>query len=112
MLMSLGMAQPASDAHDPTVYRGEDDVGEHELQTYILELLRPLIERYLRDQGIDAHVGSDQFIYWRQHDPQACVAPDIYVLPGVPQGIAIDVWKVWERGVVPDFVLEVVGVPA
>jgi hypothetical protein len=103
------MGEPASDAHDPTVYRGEDDVGEHEIQTYILELLRPLIERYLREQGIRAHVGSDQFIYWRQYDPQACVAPDIYVLPGVAQDIAIDVWKVWERNVVPSFVLEVVG---
>lgn len=98
-----------SDPHDPTVYRVEDDVGEHELQTYILEVLRPLIEAYLREREVDAHVGSDQFIYWKQHDPQACVAPDIYVLPGVPQSIAIDVWKVWERGVVPSFALEVVG---
>ena len=98
-----------SDPHDPTVYRVEDDVGEHELQTYILEVLRPLIEAYLQAQAVVAHVGSDQFIYWRQHDPQACVAPGIYVLPGVPQAIAIDVWKVWERGVVPSFALEVVG---
>ena len=98
-----------SDPHDPTVYRVEDDMGEHELQTYILEVLRPLLEAYLREREVDAHVGSDQFIYWKQHDPQACVAPDIYVLPGVPQGIAIDVWKVWERGVVPSFALEVVG---
>jgi len=98
-----------SDPHDPTVYRVEDDVGEHELQTYILEVLRPLIEGYLREQNIEAHVGSDQFIYWKQHDPQACVAPDIYVLPGVSQSIAIDVWKIWERGVVPSFALEVVG---
>jgi Uma2 family endonuclease len=94
---------------DPTIYREEDDVGEHEIQTYVLELLRPLVERWLRAEGIHAHAGSDQFIYWRQHDPQACVAPDLYVLPGVPQDIAIDVWKVWERGIVPDFVIEIVG---
>jgi hypothetical protein len=99
----------SADPVDPTIYRVEDDVGEHEIQTYILEVLRPLIERYVRERGIEAHVGSDQFIYWRRHDPQACVAPDIYMLPGVPQEIAIDVWKVWERGVVPDFALEVVG---
>jgi hypothetical protein len=87
----------------------EDDVGEHEIQTYILELLRPLLERYLTERGVRAHVGSDQFIYWKEHEPQQCIAPDIYVLPGVSQDIAIDVWKVWERGVVPSFVLEVVG---
>jgi Uma2 family endonuclease len=94
---------------DPTVYRVEDDVGEHEIQTYILELLRPLIERYLAERRIRAHVGSDQYIYWEQHDPTKCTAPDIYLLPGVPQDIAIAAWKVWERGVVPSFVLEVVG---
>jgi Uma2 family endonuclease len=94
---------------DPTVYREEDEVGEHEIQTYILELLRPLVERFLAQRGVRAHVGSDQFVYWKQHDPTASIAPDLYVLPGVPQDIAIDVWKVWERGVVPSFVLEVVG---
>ena len=103
------MGEPAPQRKDPTVYREEDDVGEHEIQTYILELLRPLVERWLREQGTTAHAGSDQFIYWAQHDPQACAAPDIYVLPGVPQDIAIDVWKVWERGVVPSLVIEVVG---
>ncbi len=103
------MGVAASQLFDPTVYRVEDDVGEHEIQTYILELLRPLVERYLKKENVHAHVGSDQFIYWIQYDPQACVAPDLYVLPGVSQDIAIDVWKVWERNVVPSFVLEVVG---
>jgi Uma2 family endonuclease len=103
----MGIAAPTS--VDPTIYREEDDVGEHEIQTYILELLRPLVERYLRELGRHAHVGSDQYLYWREHDPQACVAPDLYVLPGVRQDIAIGVWKVWETGVVPDLVIEVVG---
>lgn len=94
---------------DPTVYRVEDDVGEYEIQTYILELLRPLLARFLGERGVRAHVGSDQFIYWKQHDPTCSIAPDIYVLPGVSQGIAIDVWKVWERKIVPSFALEVVG---
>jgi Uma2 family endonuclease len=103
------MGNTAKQLVDPTVYPVEDDVGEHEIQTYILELLRPLIEGYLAARDTRAHVGSDQFIYWAQHEPTKCVAPDIYVLPGVPQDIAIDVWKIWERGVVPTFALEVVG---
>jgi Uma2 family endonuclease len=95
---------------DPTVYREEDDLGEHEIQTYILELLRPLVERYFRRLARFAHVGSDQFVYWKQYDPVESFAPDLYVLEGVPQNIAIDVWKVWEHGgIVPSFVLEVVG---
>lgn len=103
------MGHTAEQLVDPTVYPVEDDVGEHEIQTYILELLRPLVERYLAARGVRAHVGSDQFIYWAQYEPTKCVAPDIYVLPGVGQDIAIDVWKIWERGVVPSFALEVVG---
>jgi hypothetical protein len=94
---------------DTTFYPVEDDVGEHEIQTYILELLRPLLERYLRERGIHAHAGSDQYIYWQRDSPTRSVAPDIYVLPGVSQDIAIDVWKVWERGPAPSFALEVVG---
>src|SRR5688572_7690427 len=94
---------------DPTIYREVAGVGEHEIQTYVLEVLRPLVERYLRELPRLARVGSDQYVYWRQHDPQACVAPDLYVLPGVSQDIAIDVWKVWERGVVPELVIEIVG---
>lgn len=106
--MSTGLARTHRDRSDPTVYRVEDDVGEHEIQTYILELLRPLIERYLAERDVRAHVGSDQYIYWVKHDPSQCVAPDIYVLPGVSQELAIDVWKVWERGVVPSLAIEVV----
>ena len=103
------MGEVAHNLEDRTVYPVEGEVGEHEIQTYILELLRPLIERYLAERGIGAHVGSDQYIYWAQYEPTRCLAPDVYVLPGVPQDIAIDVWKVWEREVVPSFVLEVVG---
>jgi hypothetical protein len=94
---------------DPTIYREEDDVGEHELQTYILEILRPLLARFLATRGEHAHVGSDQFIYWVEHDPTQSVAPDLYVLPGVDQAIAIRTWKTFETGIVPSFALEVVG---
>jgi hypothetical protein len=44
---------------DTTIYREEDDVGEHELQRYILEILRPLLARFFAARGEHAHVGSD-----------------------------------------------------
>lgn len=103
------MALVARDIEDRTYYPVEDDLGEHELQTYILELLRPLLARLLGSRGQRVHVGSDQFIYWQQYAPTECVAPDLYLLPGVPQSIAIETWKLWERdGVAPSFALEVV----
>jgi hypothetical protein len=68
---------------DPTIYPVEERVGEDMLQRWIMELLRPLLQSWLTRRGTTTFVGADQFIYWRQHDPHARVAPDIYVLPGV-----------------------------
>ncbi len=94
---------------DPTVYPAEDDVGEEIIQRWICELLRPLLDRFLRERGERAFVGADQFVYWRQHDPRCCVSPDVYVMPGVEPDAPVKIWKVWEDRVVPSFALEVVS---
>jgi Uma2 family endonuclease len=96
-------------AEDRTVYPIEDDMGEGSLQRFISELLRMLVERWLEAQGKRAFVGADQYFYWEQHNPRECVAPDVYVLPGVAPGTAMGAWKVWETGCVPSFALEVVS---
>ncbi|MBX3208295.1 MAG: Uma2 family endonuclease [Labilithrix sp.] len=88
------------------IYPVSDDRGEHELQRLIAELLRPMLARFLAERGVFAHAGADQFIYWAQGNPSKRVAPDIYVLPGVDQDIAIRSWKTWETNIVPSFVLE------
>ena len=93
----------------PTLYPESDDMGEHEIQRLIAELLRPLIERFLIARGRAAHVGADQFIYWEEGNPTRRLAPDVYVLPGVDRGIAIRSWKTWETGVVPSLAFEVAG---
>lgn len=92
---------------DPTVYPVEERVGEDLLQRLIVELLRPLIERWLADRGVEALVGADQFIYYRQHEPTARYAPDVYVLPGVAPDTRVTSWKTWQTGIVPSFALEV-----
>lgn len=94
---------------DPTVYPIEDGVGEGTLQRFISELLRILIERWLESRGKPAFVGADQFFYWEQYNPSECVAPDVYVLPGVPGLTEVGAWKVWESGLVPSFAFEVVS---
>jgi hypothetical protein len=95
--------------NDPTFYPIRDDMGEGSLQRFISELLRPLLARFLAEQGVRAFVGADQFIYWEQHAPTKSVSPDVYVMPGVDQDIAPDCWKIWEAGVVPSFAFEVVS---
>ena len=99
-------------ADDETFYPVVEKVGEELLQRLILEVLRPLVERWLAERGVVALTGSDQFIYWRQGDAKRRVAPDLYVLPGVAPDRAIRSWKTWEEHVVPSFALEIVALDA
>jgi Uma2 family endonuclease len=98
-----------SGSPDPTIYPEEERVGEDMLQRWIVELLRPLLQWWLSQRGVRAFVGADQFIYWRQHDPHARVAPDMYVLPGVDPRTRVRTWKLWQDRVVPSFTLEIVS---
>jgi hypothetical protein len=68
-------------------------VGEDILQRWIIELLRPLLQRWLEQRRVKAFVGVDQFVYWKQHDPHKRVAPDLYVLPGVSPTTWVRSWK-------------------
>jgi hypothetical protein len=103
--MHLSVARGRS--ADPTIYPEEERVGEDMLQRWIMELLRPLLQWWLSSRGVRAFVGADQFIYWRQHDPHARLAPDVYVLPGVDPRTRVRTWKLWLDRVVPSFAFEV-----
>jgi hypothetical protein len=86
-----------------------DHMGESILQALISELLRPLIERYLRELGVRAFVGADQFFYYNQDDITQRVAPDVYVLPGIEGPRDERVWRCWDLREPPSFALEIVG---
>jgi hypothetical protein len=101
------MVNATLSVEDRTVYPVEEKVGEELLHRWIVELLRPLIERWLAEQGQRCLVGADQFIYFAQFNAHRRVSPDVYVLPGVPPDTRVPSWKVWETGVVPSFALEV-----
>jgi Uma2 family endonuclease len=95
---------------DPTIYPVEVRVGESMLQRRIVELLRPLLEWWLNiRRGVLAFVGAGQFIYWRQYDPQATIAPDLYVIPGIDPNTQPKSWKLWLDKVVPSLAIEVVS---
>jgi Uma2 family endonuclease len=109
--VALKLPEPEPPPHrvyDPTFYPTEEKVGEDSLQRFILELLRPLIERWYAQLGKPTFVGADQFIYYAHRHPSKVVAPDIYVLPGVPPGRRIKSWKTWKTGIVPSLAIEVV----
>jgi len=109
MSIIVGVSHRAARVVDPTIYPVDEKVGENSLHRWIVELLRPLVERWLRHRGVEAFVGADQFIYYRPHAPTERVSPDVYVLPGVRPNTHVSVWKTWERGIVPSFGLEVVS---
>lgn len=94
---------------DPTFYPVDQSVGEDSLQTFIAELLRPLIAALCASRGDHAFIGADQFIYYEQFHPEKVVAPDIYVLPGVSPEARVSSWKVWQTDIVPSFALEIVS---
>jgi hypothetical protein len=101
------MTSTAPVAEDRTVYPVEERVGEDIIHRWIIELLRPLIQRWFAERGEQAFVGADQFIYFEQYNPHRRVSPDVYVLPGVAPDTHVRSWKVWESGIVPTFALEV-----
>ena len=52
------------------------------------------------------YVASDMFLYFREGDPRAVVAPDVFVVVGAPKRKRMS-HKLWEEPKAPDFVLEV-----
>jgi hypothetical protein len=54
-----------------------------------------------------AHIGSDQFVYWDPTDPSQCCAPDLFVRLGGPD-TEFDCWKTWDRGA-PQLAVEVIS---
>lgn len=93
---------------DPTYYPSDDDVGTNTLELILRELLRPLLARWLMQQGRHFFVGADQFIYYRQFDATRRVAPDLYVHPGLLPDAAPPSILTWKVGP-PVFALEIVS---
>ncbi len=54
----------------------------------------------------DAYAAMDNFLYFEEGDPSACVSPDLYVVLGVEKKLR-RTYKVWEEGRGPDLVIEV-----
>ena len=76
-----------------------------EEMVYVWESLK---ERYEADP--DIFVGANLFLYYRKGDPSGVVAPDGFVVKGVPKrrpgGRLRKTFLLWEEGKVPCFVLE------
>ncbi len=91
----------------PVTYPESDGqpMGETDWHVYLTSgLLQIFLARY-RDRE-DVHAGANLFMYFKEGDPTAVVAPDVYVAFGVKPGKR-RVWKTWEEGRFPQVVFEV-----
>jgi Uma2 family endonuclease len=57
-------------------------------------------------QRKDVYVAGNQFMYWIEGNPRQRVAPDVYVVFGVPKTPLRPTWKIWEEGKAPDVIIE------
>lgn len=62
--------------------------------------------RYVFEAHEDVHVGADQFLYWEPGNTEKKIAPDGFVIQGVPREPPRAVIRLWEEAV-PDLVIEI-----
>lgn len=60
---------------------------------------------YFRD-NLNVYVAGNLLLYYEEGNPSASVAPDVFVVKGVPKGDR-RTYKLWEEGKAPDVVIEI-----
>src|SRR5512134_2386818 len=69
----------------------------------MFDLIKALDRRY-RDVP-DVYVSGNLFLYYVKGDPRAVVAPDVFLVKGVPKRKR-RIYKLWEEGRPPSLVIE------
>ena len=82
-------------------------MGESDLHIacmlYVLDALKVHFEKRARG---DVYVSANSFLYYEQGNRRAVVAPDLFVVRGVPDHLR-DSYLLWREPKGPDFVMEV-----
>ncbi|MBI3970802.1 MAG: Uma2 family endonuclease, partial [Chloroflexi bacterium] len=109
------MAIPAFPAPQPHPFRQPAEVeypesdGKPMAETdaharYMIDV-RAMLENYFA--GVpDVYVSGNLLLYYEEGEPRQSVAPDVFIVRGVPKGQR-RVYKLWEERRAPDWVLEV-----
>ena len=80
-------------------------VAESDFQFTPLAYARDSLRLHFRDRS-DVYVAGNLLIYYEEGNPKARVAPDVFVVLGVPNRDRSS-YFLWEERKAPDFVLEV-----
>ena len=70
----------------------------------LTDLIEMLAIRYEADP--DFYVSGNMFLYYQQGDPRRCLAPDVFVVFGVPKERPRPTYLTWVEGRGPDLVIE------
>ncbi len=91
----------------PPVYYPESDgkpMAETDTHIKLLIYLHEALADRFRDVP-DVYVAGNLFVYYQEGDPTKVVAPDIFVVKGVPKRDR-RIYQVWKEGKGPDVVIE------
>lgn len=83
-------------------------MAESDFQRDYLLYAVEVLEHHFRERE-DVYVSGNLLIYYEEGKPHRSVAPDVFVVFGVP-GHNRRVYKLWEEKVVPQFVLEITSI--
>jgi Uma2 family endonuclease len=79
-----------------------------ETGTYVRAIIDTLqmLEGYFAGQP-NVHLSGNLLLYYEEGNPRKRVAPDVFVVFGVPKEPPRDNYLVWKEGKAPDFILEI-----
>lgn len=98
---------PVHRAPRPVYYPESDGKPMGETDTHVRYMMdvRTALEHHYRDRQ-DVYVSGNNMMYYVEGDPRKSVSPDVYVVFGIRKHER-RIYKLWEEGKGPDFVLEI-----
>ncbi len=79
-------------------------IAETGFHVALIACFLAMLRSLFRDRD-DVYVGANMFLYYREDNPAKKVAPDLFVVFGVPNHER-RIWRTWEEGKGPDVVFE------
>ena len=80
-------------------------MAETDVHRALMIDLLTMLQEYFHDDP-QVYISGNLFLYYQEGDPRRVVAPDVFVVKGVP-GDHRRIYKLWEEGQPPDVVFEV-----
>ncbi len=100
------LTRPLAPAGAAVVYPESDGqpVAETDVHRQLMFALIGMLQAFFRDDP-HVYISGNLFVYYQEGDPRRVVAPDVFVVPGIPNRQR-RIYKLWEEGVPPAVVFE------